>query len=145
MEVWLYLGTTGPRGQHTRRRNSKRIYTRAPPKRVGRAFALLTKTYHGSLVLSRGHRAERPTHAAKKFKKNLHPRSSEARRESFCPLDKDLSWKSRYRTLRSWRFGPPTRSSHIRVVKRSSESIRGDRCTKTVPKPYLFDALGLTL
>ena len=25
---------------------------------------------------------------------NLHPRSSEARWESFCPLDKDLSWKS---------------------------------------------------
>jgi hypothetical protein len=29
------------------------------------------------------------------IKKNLHPRSSEARRESFCPLDNDLSWKSR--------------------------------------------------
>ena len=29
---------------------SERIYTRAPPKRVGRAFALLTKTYHGSRV-----------------------------------------------------------------------------------------------
>jgi hypothetical protein len=25
-----------------------RIYTRAPAERVGRAFALLTKTYHGS-------------------------------------------------------------------------------------------------
>jgi hypothetical protein len=33
-----------------------------------------------------------------KRKKELHPRSSEARRENFCPLDKDLSWKSRYRT-----------------------------------------------
>jgi hypothetical protein len=32
--------------------------------------------------------------------KRIHPRSSVARRESFCPLDKDLSWKSRYRTLR---------------------------------------------
>src|SRR6266478_6262657 len=26
--------------------------------------------------------------------KNLHPRSSQARQESSCPLDKDLSWKS---------------------------------------------------
>src|SRR5580704_9156728 len=48
MEVWFYL-TQEPRlrGQHTRRR-SERTYTRAPPQRVGRAFALLTKTYHGS-------------------------------------------------------------------------------------------------
>ena len=29
---------------------------------------------------------------------NLHPRSSEARQENFCPLDKDLSWKSANRT-----------------------------------------------
>jgi len=28
----------------------------------------------------------------------LHPRSSRAPQESFCPLDKDLSWKSAYRT-----------------------------------------------
>jgi hypothetical protein len=34
-------------------------------------------------------------------KKNLHPRSSEARPESCCPLDKDLSWKSDYRTCGS--------------------------------------------
>jgi hypothetical protein len=27
----------------------------------------------------------------------LHPRSSAARQESLCPLDKDLSWKSTYR------------------------------------------------
>src|SRR6266852_2540712 len=35
----------------------------------------------------------------RRIRKNLYPRSSEARRESFCPLDKDLSWKSRYRTF----------------------------------------------
>ena len=65
---------------------------------------------NGSLVLSRiGTAAEKPTHAAKN-PKELHPRSSVARRESFCPLDKDLSWKSRYRTcgssdhLSEWRY-----------------------------------------
>ena len=31
------------------------------------------------------------------FRKDLRPRSSVARQESFCPLDKDLSRKSRYR------------------------------------------------
>jgi len=35
---------------NTRGEESGRIYTRAPPKRVGRAFALLTKTYHGSRI-----------------------------------------------------------------------------------------------
>src|ERR1700684_413632 len=43
------IGTTAERPTHTRRRIRKN-YTRAPPKRVGRAFALLTKTYHGSRV-----------------------------------------------------------------------------------------------
>ena len=38
-----------PRGQHARRRIRKNLHPR-PPKRVGRAFALLTKTYHGSRV-----------------------------------------------------------------------------------------------
>src|SRR5271154_6392221 len=38
------------REANTRGEESKRIYTRAPPKRVGRAFALLTKTYHGSRI-----------------------------------------------------------------------------------------------
>src|SRR5579862_371611 len=57
-----------------------------------------SETANGSLVLSHiGTAAERPTHAAK-IRKNLHPRSSAARRESFCSLDKDLSWKSCYRT-----------------------------------------------
>src|SRR5882762_682094 len=58
-----------------------------------------SETANGSLVLYEiGTTAERPTHAAKN-QKNLHPRSSEARRESFCPLDKDLSWKSGNRTF----------------------------------------------
>jgi hypothetical protein len=43
------IGTTG-REANARGEESERIYTRAPPKRVGRAFALLTKTYHGSRV-----------------------------------------------------------------------------------------------
>src|SRR6266852_5176660 len=34
----------------------------------------------------------------RRIRKNLYPRSSEARRESFCPLDKDLSWKPGFRT-----------------------------------------------
>src|SRR5882762_9443663 len=33
----------------------------------------------------------------RRIRKNLYPRSSEARRKSSCPLDKDLSWKSDYR------------------------------------------------
>ena len=36
----------------------------------------------------------RSQHTRRRTRKNLHPRSSEARRESLCPLDKDLSWKS---------------------------------------------------
>ncbi len=39
-----------------------------------------------------------PIHAAKN-QKRICTRSSEARRESFCPLDKDLSWKSAYRQV----------------------------------------------
>jgi hypothetical protein len=55
---------------------------------------------NGSLVLFRiGTTAEKPAHAAKN-QKELHPRSSVACRESFCPLDKDLSWKSRNQTMR---------------------------------------------
>jgi hypothetical protein len=50
MEVWFYPGTTAERPTHAERK-SKRIYTRAPPKRAGRAFALLTKTYHRSRVI----------------------------------------------------------------------------------------------
>jgi len=36
----------------------------------------------------------RGQHTRRGIRKNLYPRSSKARRESFCPLDKDLSWKS---------------------------------------------------
>jgi hypothetical protein len=32
------------------------------------------------------------------IRKELYPRSSKARRKSFCPLDNGLSWKSGYRT-----------------------------------------------
>jgi hypothetical protein len=35
----------------------------------------------------------RGQHTRRGIRKNLYPRSSEARQESFCPLDKDLSWK----------------------------------------------------
>src|SRR5271170_1504686 len=41
------------REANTRGEESERIYTRAPPKRVGRAFALLTKTYHGSRIIGK--------------------------------------------------------------------------------------------
>src|SRR5216684_6040368 len=36
----------------------------------------------------------RSQHTRRRIRKNLYPRSSEARQESFLPLDKDLSWKS---------------------------------------------------
>jgi len=38
-------------------KKSERICTRAPPKCAGRAFALLTKTYHGSRIT--GHAAKK--------------------------------------------------------------------------------------
>jgi hypothetical protein len=43
------IGTAAEKPE-TRGEESKKIYTRAAPKRVGRAFALLTMTYHGSRV-----------------------------------------------------------------------------------------------
>jgi hypothetical protein len=46
----LVLSRNHGREANTRGEGSKKIYTRAPPKRVGRAFALLTKTYHGSRI-----------------------------------------------------------------------------------------------
>src|SRR5579862_4942421 len=47
-----------------------------------------SETANGSLVLSHtGTAAERPTHAAK-IRKNLHPRSSAARRRAFALLTK---------------------------------------------------------
>src|SRR5262249_38303685 len=36
----------------------------------------------------------RGQHDALKNSKSLHPHSSRARQENFCPLDKDLSWRS---------------------------------------------------
>src|ERR1700676_1872645 len=64
---------------------------------------------NGSLVLSRNHGREANTRG-EEIKKNLHPRSSGACRESFCPLDKDLSWKSRNRKLEStWTVSAFTR------------------------------------
>ncbi len=45
------------REANTRAERSERICTCAPPKRVRRAFALLTKTYHGSPQLAFGAKA----------------------------------------------------------------------------------------
>ena len=56
MEVWFYLGIgTAAEKPETRGEESNKFYTRAPPKRVGRAFALLTKTYHGSRITGQVH------------------------------------------------------------------------------------------
>ena len=41
---------------------------------------------------------------AEAAEKNLHLRSSRARRESLLPLDKDLSWKSANRKHRYWHY-----------------------------------------
>src|SRR5882762_10151901 len=51
-------------------------------------------TANGSLVLLKQEPRLRGQHTRRRIRKDLHPRSSVARRESFCPLDKDLSWKS---------------------------------------------------
>jgi hypothetical protein len=51
---------------------------------------MLPSPANGSLVLqTRGTKADRPTHAAKN-RKELHPRSSEARQENFCPLTRPI-------------------------------------------------------
>src|SRR5215472_3753029 len=42
------------REARTRAEEPERVCTRAPPKRVGRAFALLTQTYHGSQLRDDG-------------------------------------------------------------------------------------------
>ena len=44
----------------------------------------------------------RGQHTRREIRKDLYPRSSAARQESFCPLDKDLSWKSAYQTSCTW-------------------------------------------
>jgi hypothetical protein len=50
MEVWFSIVRNPGREANTRAEPQKEIYTRAPPQRVGRARALLTKTYHGSRI-----------------------------------------------------------------------------------------------
>jgi hypothetical protein len=62
---------------------------------------------NGSLVLLEKEPRLRGQHTRRRLRKNLHPRSSEARRESFCPLDKDLSWKSAHRTAQDGRVCLP--------------------------------------
>src|SRR5216684_981308 len=57
-----------------------------------------SETANGSLVLLKQEPRLRGQHTRRRIRKNLYTRSSEARWESFCPLDKDLSWKSDYRT-----------------------------------------------
>jgi len=56
-----------------------------------------SETANGSLVLFAIGTRLRGQQTRREIRKDLYPRSSEARRESFCPLDKDLSWKSDYR------------------------------------------------
>jgi hypothetical protein len=47
-------GTAAERPEYAAR-NSEKICTRAPPERLRRAFALLTKTHHGSLLATAVH------------------------------------------------------------------------------------------
>src|SRR5262249_1432868 len=57
-----------------------------------------SETANGSLVLSEiGTTAERPTHAEKNLKE-FTPALLPSASGELCPLDKDLSWKSGYRT-----------------------------------------------
>src|SRR6266404_27110 len=53
-----------------------------------------SETANGSLVLLKQEPRLRGQHTRREIRKSLYPRSSQARQESFCPLDKDLSWKS---------------------------------------------------
>jgi len=62
-----------------------------------------SKWKSGSIPI--GTAAERPTHATRNHK-DFTPRSSEARQESPCPLDKDLSWKSANRRSATGPDGP---------------------------------------
>jgi len=59
----------------------------------------MAKTANGCLVLlATGTAAERHERELKALKTSF-TRSSRARQESFCPLDKDSSWKSATRKL----------------------------------------------
>src|SRR6266481_9875776 len=51
-----------------------------------------SETANGSLVLLKQEPRLRGQHTRREIRKSLYPRSSQARQESFCPLDKDLSW-----------------------------------------------------
>src|ERR1700730_11692313 len=62
----------------------------------------------------------RSQHTRRRTEKNLHPRSSEARQESFLPLDKDLSWKSAYRRT-GFRAISIVRLRFIEAVKRTAK------------------------
>jgi len=53
MEVWFYFRIETTAERPTRRAEGRKEFTLALlPKRVRRAFALLTKTYHGSRITS---------------------------------------------------------------------------------------------
>src|SRR6266852_6265221 len=67
------------REANTRGEESERICTRAPPKRAGRAFALLTKTYHGSRLVGSDLRAQRGNTVNGKWRLFLFPVSSTGR------------------------------------------------------------------
>src|SRR6266852_5293247 len=59
-----------------------------------------SETANGSLVLHiKKEPRPRGQDTRREIRRDLHPRSSQARQESFCPLDKDLSWKSGNRKL----------------------------------------------
>ena len=54
MEVWFYFRIETTAERPTRRAEGRKEFTPALlPKRVRRAFALLTKTYHGSRVIGK--------------------------------------------------------------------------------------------
>jgi hypothetical protein len=50
MEVWFYQNRNHGREAIRRDEEFEKVYTRAPPERVRRSFALLTRTYQGSLL-----------------------------------------------------------------------------------------------
>ena len=78
------------------------------------------ETANGSLVLSQIETTAKEANTrGEEPEKNYTRAPPEARRESSCPLDKDLSWKSGNRTCGSWYPCPETRLLFIRVEKRT--------------------------
>ena len=65
-------------------------------KRVNRweRIASRWRPAFSSHLVSSNRTRPRGQHTRRRITKNLHPRSSEARQENCCPLDKDLLWKS---------------------------------------------------